>query len=45
MTLARAIEVGDPALEKEAWMSSVLLEWGSCGKIIYVDGVPAGYLT
>jgi hypothetical protein len=42
---ARAIEVGDPALEKEAWISSVLLEWGSCGKIIYVDGAPAGYLT
>ena len=42
---ARAIEVGDPALEKEAWISSVLLEWGSCGKIVYVDGVPAGYLT
>jgi GNAT superfamily N-acetyltransferase len=21
----------------------VLLEWGSCGKIVYVDGVPAGY--
>ena len=35
---ARALEVGDPALEKEAWISSVLLEWGSCGKIIYVDG-------
>lgn len=41
---ARALEVGDPALEKEAWISSVLLEWGSCGKIAYVDGVPAGYL-
>jgi hypothetical protein len=42
---ARALEIGDPALEKEAWISSVLLEWGSCGKIIYVDGVPAGYMT
>jgi GNAT superfamily N-acetyltransferase len=40
----RAEEVGDPALEKEAWVSSVLLEWGSCGKVIYVDGVPAGYV-
>src|ERR1700761_8393316 len=38
-------EANDPALEKEAWISSVLLEWGSCGKIVYVDGVPAGYLT
>ena len=41
---ARAHEEGDPALEKEAWISSVLLEWGSCGKIAYVDGVPAGYM-
>jgi hypothetical protein len=41
---ARAEEVGDPALEKEAWISSALLEWGSCGKIVYVDGVPAGFV-
>ena len=41
---ARAQEVGDPALEKEAWVSAMLLEWGSCGKIAYVDGVPAGYV-
>jgi hypothetical protein len=41
---ARALEDGDPALEKEAWLSSVLLEWGSCGKIVYVDGVAAGHM-
>jgi hypothetical protein len=41
---ARAEESGDPELEKESWVSSVLLEWGSCGKIVYVDGVPAGYV-
>jgi hypothetical protein len=41
---ARAEESGDPELEKESWVSSVLLEWGSCGKIAYVDGVPAGYM-
>src|ERR1043166_731301 len=41
---ARAEETGEPGLEKESWVSSVLLEWGSCGKIIYVDGVPAGYV-
>jgi len=40
----RAEETGDPALEKEAWISSALLEWGSCGKIVYVDGVPAGFV-
>lgn len=40
----RAEQVGDPALEKEAWVSAVLLEWGSCGKIAYVDAVPAGFV-
>jgi len=40
----RAAESGDPALEKEAWVSSTLLEWGSCGKIVYVDGTPAGFV-
>src|SRR5207344_1426549 len=40
----RAEESGDLELEKESWVSSVLLEWGSCGKIIYVDGIPAGYM-
>ncbi|MFY9777178.1 MAG: hypothetical protein WAK28_21630 [Trebonia sp.] len=40
---ARA-EASDPGLEKESWISSVLLEWGSCGKILYVDGVPAAYV-
>lgn len=32
------------ALEKESWVSHVLLQWGSCGKLIYVDGVAAGYI-
>jgi hypothetical protein len=40
---ARA-EASDPGLEKESWISSVLLEWGSCGKLLYVDGVPAAYV-
>ncbi|MGI5162531.1 GNAT family N-acetyltransferase [Microbispora sp. CA-102843] len=40
----RAAEAGDPALEKEAWISATLLEWGSCGKIAYVDGVAAGFV-
>lgn len=39
----RAEEAGDTAFEKEAWLSATLLEWGSCGKLAYVDGVPAGY--
>ncbi|HWC80159.1 MAG TPA: GNAT family N-acetyltransferase [Pseudonocardiaceae bacterium] len=34
---------GQTDFEKEAWVSSVLLEWGSCGRIVYVEDVPAGY--
>jgi GNAT superfamily N-acetyltransferase len=40
----RAQEAGDAALEKEAWVSDTLLEWGSCGQLVYVDGAPAGYV-
>lgn len=40
----RAVTAGDPALEKEAWISSALLEWGSCGKIVYVDSTAAAYV-
>jgi hypothetical protein len=40
----RARECGDAGLEKEAWVSDTLLEWGSCGQLVYVDGVPAGYV-
>jgi hypothetical protein len=40
----RARDSGEPALEKEAWVSDTLLEWGSCGQLAYVDGVPAGYV-
>ena len=39
----RACAAGDPGLEKEAWVSQTLLEWGSCGKLVYVDGMPAGF--
>ncbi|WP_446678527.1 GNAT family N-acetyltransferase [Actinoallomurus acaciae] len=44
VSMQRAEDAGDPALEKEAWISSTLLEWGSCGKLAYVDGVPAGFV-
>jgi GNAT superfamily N-acetyltransferase len=40
----RACADGDPGLEKEAWVSQTLLEWGSCGKLAYVDGMPAGFV-
>jgi GNAT superfamily N-acetyltransferase len=39
----RADETGESEFEKEAWVSATLLEWGSCGKVVYVDGVAAGY--
>jgi GNAT superfamily N-acetyltransferase len=40
----RACDAGDTELEKEAWLSDTLLEWGSCGLLAYVDGIPAGYV-
>jgi GNAT superfamily N-acetyltransferase len=40
----RACDAGSTELEKEAWVSDTLLEWGSCGQIAYVDGVAAGYI-
>jgi GNAT superfamily N-acetyltransferase len=40
----RAAEVGDTAFEKEAWVSATLLEWGSCGRVAYVDDDPAGFV-
>ncbi|MFF8552722.1 GNAT family N-acetyltransferase [Streptomyces sp. NPDC015501] len=39
-----AVRAGKPGLEKEAWISAVLLEWGSCGRVVYVDDVPAGFV-
>jgi GNAT superfamily N-acetyltransferase len=38
-----AEQYGQTDFEKEAWLSSVLLEWGSCGRIVYLGSVPAGY--
>jgi GNAT superfamily N-acetyltransferase len=39
----RANAAGTAALDKEAWLSDTLLEWGSCGQLLYVDGAPAGH--
>ncbi|MGI8665361.1 MAG: GNAT family N-acetyltransferase [Jatrophihabitans sp.] len=33
----------EAVLAKESWLSATLLDWGSCGKIAYLAGVPAGY--
>jgi GNAT superfamily N-acetyltransferase len=40
----RAAHAGETRSEKESWLSHVLLEWGSCGRVAYVDGVPAGFI-
>jgi GNAT superfamily N-acetyltransferase len=29
--------------EKEAWVSQVLRDWGSCGRVVLVDDRPVGY--
>jgi GNAT superfamily N-acetyltransferase len=33
----------DAAAAKEAWVSHVLREWGSCGRVVLVDEQPVGY--
>ncbi len=40
----RAEAAGEARCAKESWVSQVLLEWGSCGRLAYVDGDPAGYV-
>ena len=44
VAMDRAAQAGDTAFEKESWVSATLLDWGSCGRIVYVDGVPAGFV-
>ncbi|MFD7548378.1 GNAT family N-acetyltransferase [Streptomyces sp. NPDC059578] len=39
-----ATRAGKPEVEKEAWISAVLLEWGSCGRVVYVDDAPVGFV-
>ncbi|ABL84184.1 MULTISPECIES: GNAT family N-acetyltransferase [unclassified Nocardioides] len=40
----RRERVEEPAAAKDAWVSEVLREWGSCGRVALVDDVPVGYL-
>jgi GNAT superfamily N-acetyltransferase len=35
---------GHEAEEKAAWLSGVLRDWGSCGRVVYVDDVLAGHV-
>ena len=39
-TLGGEDHLTDPEFEKEAWLSMVMLEWGSCGQMAY--SAPAG---
>ena len=32
------------AAVKEDWVAHTLLEWGCCGQLVYVDGIPAGHV-
>lgn len=35
----------EAAAEKDAWLSLVLREWGSCGRVAIVDDRPVGYVV
>lgn len=41
----RRERVVDPCAEKDAWVSEVLRDWGSCGRVALVDDVPVGFLV
>lgn len=41
---ARVEREGVALEEKEGWLSHVLLEWGSCGRVLYVDERAAGFV-
>lgn len=45
VTRARVEAEGVDALrdEKQAWLSTVLRDWGSCGRVAYVDDLPVGF--
>jgi GNAT superfamily N-acetyltransferase len=34
----------EAAAEKDAWLSTVLREWGSCGRVVVVDDVPVAHV-
>jgi GNAT superfamily N-acetyltransferase len=39
----RRERVEDAADELDAWVSAVLRDWGSCGRVVLVDGRPTGF--
>jgi len=40
----RQVAPEDAAAEKEAWVSQVLRDWGSCGRVALVDDEVVGYV-
>lgn len=40
----RACTTGSAEVEKEAWVSDTLLEWGCCGQLIQIDGAVVGHV-
>src|SRR6266540_3474093 len=40
---ARPLGSDEAGFQKEAWLSSIVLEWGPAGHVLLVDGEPAGY--
>lgn len=40
----RRERVEDASAEKDAWVSEVLREWGSCGRVALVDDEPVGFV-
>ena len=42
---ARACTSREAAEERAAWTSGVLREWGSCGRVVLVDGRAVGHLV
>ncbi len=42
---ARLCDAEERAAEKQAWLSTVLREWGSCGRVAVVDDVVVGYVA
>ena len=38
------VAAGDTAAEKEGWVSEVLREWGSCGRVALVDDMVVGHV-
>ncbi len=45
VSAGRAVAAGGTAFEKEAWLSEVLLGWGTAGRLAYVDDDLAGFVT